>query len=107
MWNYFFLNHCLSFIHSSLHQLNLRLENIVMLSRILGKLRDPPGTHLIASETGRTRPALAAQQRPAPKPAFSHTNRSKKVRDPELHAEGTECLQASRCALLLPEVSMG
>ena len=36
--------------------------------------------------------------------AFSCTNRSKKVRDPRLRAEGTECLPASRCALLLPEV---
>nr|XP_025147459.1 acylglycerol kinase, mitochondrial isoform X3 [Bubalus bubalis] len=32
---------------------------------------------------------------------------SKKVRDPKLHVEGTECLQASRCTLLLPEVSRG
>nr|KAF6417786.1 acylglycerol kinase [Rousettus aegyptiacus] len=32
---------------------------------------------------------------------------SKKVRDPELHAEGTECLQASQCALLLPEGTGG
>ncbi|XP_073917915.1 acylglycerol kinase, mitochondrial isoform X2 [Castor canadensis] len=28
---------------------------------------------------------------------------SKKVRDPKLRADGTECLQASRCTLLLPE----
>ncbi|XP_033049863.1 acylglycerol kinase, mitochondrial isoform X1 [Trachypithecus francoisi] len=30
---------------------------------------------------------------------------SRKVRNPKLHAEGTECLQASRCTLLVPEVS--
>ena len=36
--------------------------------------------------------------------AFS-SNRSKKVRDPKLRAEGTECLRASQCTLLLPEVS--
>ncbi|XP_063106689.1 acylglycerol kinase, mitochondrial isoform X5 [Cavia porcellus] len=36
-----------------------------------------------------------------------YTCRSRKVRDPELHAEGTECLQASRCSLLLPEGSRG
>lgn len=36
--------------------------------------------------------------------AFS-PNRSKKVRDPKLHAEGTEYLQASQCTLVLPEVS--
>lgn len=41
------------------------------------------------------------------KVAFSFTDRSKKVRDPKLHVEGTECLQASRCTLLLPEVSRG
>lgn len=39
--------------------------------------------------------------------AFSCTHRSKKVRDPELRAAGTECLQASQCTLLLPEVSRG
>uniref|UniRef100_A0A8C2RTN9 Acylglycerol kinase, mitochondrial n=1 Tax=Capra hircus TaxID=9925 RepID=A0A8C2RTN9_CAPHI len=32
---------------------------------------------------------------------------SKKVRDPKLHVEGTECLQASRCTLLLPEGTGG
>ncbi|XP_037348340.1 acylglycerol kinase, mitochondrial-like [Talpa occidentalis] len=32
---------------------------------------------------------------------------SKKVRDPELHAAGTECLHASRCALLIPEGTEG
>uniref|UniRef100_A0A8D0JQ69 Acylglycerol kinase, mitochondrial n=1 Tax=Sus scrofa TaxID=9823 RepID=A0A8D0JQ69_PIG len=32
---------------------------------------------------------------------------SKKVRDPRLRAEGTECLPASRCALLLPEGTGG
>lgn len=37
--------------------------------------------------------------------AFSCAHRSRKVRNPKLHAEGTECLQASRCTLLVPEVS--
>lgn len=37
--------------------------------------------------------------------AFSCTDRSRKVRDPGLRAAGTECLQASQCTLLLPEVS--
>lgn len=37
--------------------------------------------------------------------AFSCTDRSRKVRDPGLRAAGTECLQASQCSLLLPEVS--
>lgn len=37
--------------------------------------------------------------------ALSCAHRSKKVREPTLHAAGTECLQASRCTLLLPEVS--
>ncbi|KAM5190702.1 acylglycerol kinase, mitochondrial [Callospermophilus lateralis] len=32
---------------------------------------------------------------------------SKKVRDPKLRADGTECLQASRCTLLLPEGTEG
>ncbi|XP_023568524.1 acylglycerol kinase, mitochondrial [Octodon degus] len=32
---------------------------------------------------------------------------SRKVRDPQLRTEGTECLQASRCSLLLPEGSQG
>ncbi|XP_036904951.1 acylglycerol kinase, mitochondrial isoform X2 [Sturnira hondurensis] len=32
---------------------------------------------------------------------------SKKVRDPKLRAEGTECFQASQCALLLPEGTGG
>ncbi|KAF6085306.1 acylglycerol kinase [Phyllostomus discolor] len=32
---------------------------------------------------------------------------SKKVRDPKLRAKGTECLQASQCALLLPEGTGG
>lgn len=32
---------------------------------------------------------------------------SKKVRDPKLHVEGTECLQASRCTLLLLEGTGG
>lgn len=32
---------------------------------------------------------------------------SKKVRDPKLCADGTECLQASRCTLLLPEGTGG
>ncbi|EPY80700.1 acylglycerol kinase, mitochondrial [Camelus ferus] len=32
---------------------------------------------------------------------------SKKVRDPRLHADGTECLRASRCTLLLPEGTGG
>ncbi|XP_045421325.1 acylglycerol kinase, mitochondrial isoform X2 [Lemur catta] len=32
---------------------------------------------------------------------------SRKVRDPKLHAEGTTCLQASQCALLLPEGTGG
>ncbi|KAF6275788.1 acylglycerol kinase [Rhinolophus ferrumequinum] len=32
---------------------------------------------------------------------------SKKVRDPTLHAAGTECLQASQCTLLLPEGTGG
>lgn len=32
---------------------------------------------------------------------------SKKIRDPALHADGTECLQASRCTLLLPEGTEG
>ncbi|OWK06415.1 AGK [Cervus elaphus hippelaphus] len=41
------------------------------------------------------------------KVAFSCTNRSKKVSDPKLHVEGTECLQASRCTLLLPEGTGG
>lgn len=36
--------------------------------------------------------------------AFS-PNRSKKVQDPKLRPEGTECLQASQCTLVLPEVS--
>ena len=46
-------------------------------------------------------------QLPVPKCAFSCTDRSKKVRDPRLRAAGTECLQASQCTLLLPEVSGG
>lgn len=46
-------------------------------------------------------------QLPVPKCAFSCTDRSKKVRDPRLRATGTECLQASQCTLLLPEVSGG
>ncbi|XP_062955982.1 acylglycerol kinase, mitochondrial isoform X2 [Cynocephalus volans] len=32
---------------------------------------------------------------------------SRKVRDPKLHADGTECLQASQCTLLLPEGTGG
>nr|XP_033719262.1 acylglycerol kinase, mitochondrial isoform X3 [Tursiops truncatus] len=32
---------------------------------------------------------------------------SKKVRDPKVRADGTECLQASRCTLLLPEGTGG
>ncbi|XP_062043588.1 acylglycerol kinase, mitochondrial isoform X4 [Lepus europaeus] len=32
---------------------------------------------------------------------------SKKVRDPRLHADGTECLQASQCTLHLPEGTGG
>ncbi|KAB0404157.1 hypothetical protein E2I00_018889 [Balaenoptera physalus] len=32
---------------------------------------------------------------------------SKKVRDPKVRADGTECLQASRCTLLLPEGAGG
>lgn len=32
---------------------------------------------------------------------------SKKVQDPKLHAEGTECLQASQCTLVLPEGTGG
>ncbi|XP_021791046.1 acylglycerol kinase, mitochondrial isoform X2 [Papio anubis] len=32
---------------------------------------------------------------------------SRKVRNPKLHAEGTECLQASRCTLLVPEGAGG
>ncbi|XP_051691097.1 acylglycerol kinase, mitochondrial isoform X1 [Oryctolagus cuniculus] len=32
---------------------------------------------------------------------------SKKVRDPRLHADGTECLQASQCSLHLPEGTGG
>lgn len=35
------------------------------------------------------------------------TTGSKKVRDPTLYAEGTECLQASQCTLLLPEGTAG
>lgn len=57
--------------------------------------------NLLCSGSWMQLPALVS------KVAFSCTNRSKKVRNPELRVEGTECLQASRCMLLLPEVSRG
>lgn len=71
---------------------------------------DRESTYLISSKDGKSLlcscnvmhlPALVS------KLAFSCTDRSKKVRDPTLYAEGTECLQASQCTLLLPEVSRG